>query len=239
MKEVELCAAAQRQTPAPNVSPNYSFFPTSEIVDSLRGIGYLVSGSTQQGKTDYGIHVVRMRHESFLDDKLAPEIVIKNANNGYSPLCLMSGLYRMVCSNGLIVGSTNAEVQLRHIKGNQMDAVFDGVKWIVEQTDLAVQRSNEWAKIKMEHEARKHFTKLVGTMLKGQPNLFDESTLLRRRYDEEYNLWTCFNLAQESIITGGIQTNHGSTTRGIKGAARNVEVNKKLWMVAEEFANMS
>jgi hypothetical protein len=234
--EAELCAAAQRMTPAPNVSKNYSFFPTSEVVDSLRGIGYLVSGSNQQGKTDHGIHVVRMRHESFLDSKLAPEIVIKNANNGYSPLCLMSGLFRMVCSNGLIVGSTNAEVQLRHTRGNQMDAVFNGVQWIVEQTNLAVQRSNDWQKIKMEHDARAHFTKLVGQMLKGDPNMFSADELLRPRYDEEFNLWTVFNLAQESIITGGVHTNRGSTTRGITGAARNVEVNRQLWQLAESFA---
>lgn len=237
-KEVELCSAALRTTAAPNVSANYSFFPTSEVVESLRSIGYLVSGSNQQGKTDYGVHVVRMRHESFLDVRLAPEIVIKNANNGYSPLHLMAGLFRMVCSNGLIVGTDLAEVKLFHRKGTTMDAVFDGVKYIVDQTDLAVKRSDEWAKIKMEHDARAEFTKMVGMMLKGNANLFDPNELLKRRYDEEYNLWTCFNLAQESIIRGGIETVNGGRLRGISGAARDVEVNRGLWKVAETFGTM-
>jgi hypothetical protein len=238
-EEVQLCLAAMRNAPAPNVSSSYSFFPTSDVVESLRSVGYLVSGSNQQGKTDYGIHVVRMRHESFIDEKLAPEIVIKNASNGYSPLHLMSGLYRMVCSNGLIVGSSHSEVKLFHRKGTTMDAVFDGVKYIVEQTDLAIERSTEWSKIKMEHEARAHFTQMVGTMLKKDGNLFMPDELLKRRYDEEYNLWTCFNLAQESIIKGGIRTTRGNQLRGISGAARNVDVNRGLWQVAEEFAALS
>jgi hypothetical protein len=237
MKTEELlCPAALRSTPAPNVSKNYSFIPTFEVVNELRKHGYLVSDSNQQGSTPYGVHVVRMRHESMLDAPLAPEIVVKNASNGYSKLEFMTGLFRMVCSNGLIVGTIGSSMVLQHRKGLTMDAAFDGAKWIVNQAELAIEKSEAWSRIKMEHEARVHFTKLVGIMTHNNENRYDPNVLLRPKYDEPVNLWTCFNLAQENIIQGGMVLGNNRVTQPVKSAQRNLHINRKLWDIAEEFA---
>jgi Domain of unknown function (DUF932) len=233
--EALLCPAAMRMEPAPNVSKDYAFVPTFLVVNELRKHGYLVSDSNQQGKTPYGPHVVRMRHESMLDERLAPEIVIKNANNGYSKLEFMTGLYRMVCSNGLIVGTTGSSMELSHRKGLTMDAVFDGAKWIVSQAELAIEKSEAWSKVKMEYDARKHFTQLVGLMTHNDATRYNPDVLLRPKYDEPLNLWTCFNLAQENIVQGGMVLDNNQVTRAITGAQRNVQINRKLWNVAENF----
>jgi hypothetical protein len=60
-----------------------------------------------------------------------------------------------------------------------------------------------------------------------------------RGEDKANNLWTVFNVIQERMIKGGYArvtaNGRNSTTRGMTNATRNVEFNKELWGIAEEY----
>jgi hypothetical protein len=64
---------------------------------------------------------------------------------------------------------------------------------------------------------------------------YNPDVLLRPKYDEPMNLWTCFNLAQENLVQGGMVLSNNRVTRAITGAQRNVQVNRQLWNLAEKF----
>jgi len=60
-----------------------------------------------------------------------------------------------------------------------------------------------------------------------------------RPQDESSDLWTTFNLIQERSVKGlyerKTKTGRKSSPREITNAARNLDFNKKLWAVAEQY----
>ena len=220
------------------VGPKYSRFHTADIIDSLHDKGFLVtSSSAVRGKNpETGKHMVRMRHESVSDLKdLVPEIVIINSHDGFTPLTLMSGMFRFICANGLIVGRKDASVKLYHRPHNTMLEVLNAVDQVQESSVAALEAAAAWSKIKMDVDAQDHFTKLVGVMMKDDPHYYNRSNLLQARYDEESNLWTTYNLAQESL-TKGVETSSGRRTRGVNNIRGNIKMNTGLWQIAEALA---
>ena len=95
--------------------------PTATAIQALADVGYTTvqaqgMRSRSRANNVYGKHLVRMRHNGAdtVGDSL-PEIVILNANDGSSSLRLLAGLYRLVCSNGLIVATAQiAAITIRH-----------------------------------------------------------------------------------------------------------------------------
>lgn len=47
-------------------------------------------------------------------DIVHPEVIIKNSYDGSTTVLLMSGLYRLICSNGLVIGKTINQSANRH-----------------------------------------------------------------------------------------------------------------------------
>ena len=236
--------AVTAELPATHTSDKYLFMPTNRIIDAMHDAGYHVSSANQvhtaRASQKYVVpHIVRLRHkdaENLFGS--VPEIVISNSHNGSKPLELMSGIFRFVCANGLIVGTKDASIKLYHRTNNTMDAVFDGVKWIVEQTNQAFVQAEEWQKIKMSEAAKDEFTRRVSLMMKSNANAYDSNTLLPNRYNEESNLWSIFNSAQESLTRGGMPIHTtNARARGVSGVGATVNMNRSLWNLAAEFAN--
>jgi hypothetical protein len=235
LQNSELVPAVYTDQIGPLVGKKYSRFHTGEIVDTLREKGFMVTSSdSAKGKNPViGKHMVRMRHESVLDLKdLVPEIIIINSHDGFTPLTLMSGMFRFICANGLIVGREDASIKLYHRQHNTMLEVMNAVDQVQESSVAALEAAAAWSKIQMDIEAQEHFTKLVGMMVRNDPHYFNRSTLLEARYDEPMNLWTTYNLAQESL-TRGVETSSGRRTRGINNIRGNVNMNTGLWNIAE------
>jgi hypothetical protein len=61
----------------------------------------------------------------------------------------------------------------------------------------------------------------------------------RREEDEGRQLWNLFNRVQENIVKGGVKgttpSGRQKTTRGVNGALPLVQVNEKLWELAESY----
>ena len=116
-------------------SARYSTIPTSEVLASLRREGFQPFAVTQGGsrdeqKRDFTKHMLRLRHESTMGAQVGDsfqEIVLVNSHDGTSSYQLMAGMFRLVCSNGMVVGAGNGfdEVRIKHA-GNVIPAVIDG-----------------------------------------------------------------------------------------------------------------
>jgi hypothetical protein len=68
----------------------------------------------------------------------APEVVVINSHDGACAFRLIAGLYRLVCSNGLMVSDGEiASIAVRHT-GNILQDVVEGSYSIVENAGKAL-----------------------------------------------------------------------------------------------------
>src|ERR1039457_5289168 len=117
-------------------SPSYRFLPTISVVNALRDSGYNVVKATQsacriEGKGEFTKHMLRLRHSSHMNplnigDEV-PEIVLVNSHDRTSAFKLMLGIFRLVCSNGMVVASEKIEsLSVRHTgSDNLLNQIID------------------------------------------------------------------------------------------------------------------
>ena len=65
------------------------------------------------------------------DDDLTPEIIIKNSYDGSVGLNILAGAFRLVCSNGMIVGNITAKYTNKHIVHN---IALDNIEKVIVET---------------------------------------------------------------------------------------------------------
>lgn len=122
----------------------YTYISTGEILKSLRNdLGLVVtsvmqSGSRIEGKAEYTKHLLRLRKESdlghyrFQED--THEIILVNSHDATSSYILYGGVFRMVCTNGLIAGKTHTMMRVRHM-GNIIEEVMNGTLALAQQSE--------------------------------------------------------------------------------------------------------
>jgi hypothetical protein len=221
-------------------SLRYTYIPTSEIIAGLMREGFQPFKATQgrcrvAGKADFTKHMIRFRHpDSFnaiqrVGDSV-PEVVLVNSHDGTSAYKLSAGLYRLVCSNGLMVADSTVQMLSIQHKGNIVDEVIEGSFQIVQQSEKALARADEWNQLQLTAgeqeafaEAARHlrFADVEGVIK--SPITAEQLLRPRREADAtgliDYrkpaapkpDLWHTLNVVQENVIRGGL---HG-TVRGI------------------------
>ncbi len=115
---------------AERTSDKYQHISTFKIIEGLMKEGFVPTWATQSGsrlenKKGYAKHMIRFRHQEakLALNQLFPEIVLINSHDGLSSYRLMSGVYRLVCSNGLVAGYSYGDIRVRH-QGNIMHDVI-------------------------------------------------------------------------------------------------------------------
>jgi len=95
---------------SPSVSNQYVFVPTMDILENFQREGWEIASARQTGKTQYGVHEIRLRNGELpkVGDTLV-EAIICNSHNGMSTLSVSAGLFRLCCSNGLTVPTSSVE----------------------------------------------------------------------------------------------------------------------------------
>ena len=76
-------------------------------------------------RRDFTKHMIRLRHASQINGAEANEIVLLNSHDGTSSYQMLAGMFRFVCSNGLVCGDTAADVRIPH-KGDVAGSVIEG-----------------------------------------------------------------------------------------------------------------
>src|SRR3546814_18445609 len=68
-----------------------------------------------EDRRDYTKHMIRLRHASQINARgEANEIILLNSHDGTSSYQMLAGMFRFVCSNGLVCGDTVADVSVPH-----------------------------------------------------------------------------------------------------------------------------
>lgn len=262
MSNATLSSLVLNQSQGFNVSPKYVPIKTGELVTQLESSGYKVRSiqttkTRNQDRQPFTKHLVRLQHDSMLNllsesksdslGSIRPEIVLRNSFDGSSSFEIMLGLYRLVCANGLVVGSTFDSIKVRHV-GDAMPKVIDSMERIKSNAERLVATAETWNSIDMTDTKSIEFAEHAANLIKPVNAVsVDASSLLelRRSMDSSPTLWNVFNRVQENALNGNLRyiTKDIETEelnprkmRRVRSIDRNVEINRELWNLAESFA---
>jgi hypothetical protein len=233
----------------------YVHVPTSKVIDLLMAESFVPvkAYETKTRKADkqgFQKHMVRFRRDDMetIGDSL-PEIVVINSHDGTTGLQLWSGMFRMICSNGIVAASdTYAKVSLAH-RGDLEGKIIDASYRVIEQSNKALLGVQQWSHIMLTDGQRLGFAESALRARYGDNTddwAVDPRKLLtpRRGDDVGCDLWKVFNVIQENVIKGGLgsykRLDNGRigyrSVRAVRGVGRNVELNADLWQIAERVA---
>lgn len=242
-----------------STSDRYTQIPTIQIVEALRGEGWMPVFASEtrvrdESKKGYAKHLLRFRHTDDIartlnvQDKFS-EIVMLNSHDGTSSYQLSAGIFRLACSNGMIVADSTLQKQSVRHSGEIIGNVIEGVYSIVNDLPLVDEKVEAFKQIILSTEEQ-HILAKAGMELRWEagaaPVTPDKVIRVNRGSDRSDDLWTVFNRMQENILRGGlsgyIRDANGhpkrTTTREVKSVTENVRLNKALWLLADEMAKL-
>ena len=104
-----------------NIKQTPIYIPTIGVIENLQNQGWKINGVCEQRSKNRKIsnHYVKLEHPDFtIQHKGKTEglanLYVTNSCNGKSPLNLDLGVYRLVCSNGLIRKDSYMERSFKH-----------------------------------------------------------------------------------------------------------------------------
>lgn len=242
--------------PYHKVTEKYKFIPTSEVVNVLRENDFLPVKASQsrcriEGKKEFTKHLIRFRRRRDLETALqeTPEIVLTNSHDRTSAYQLLLGLFRLVCSNGLIVGETFSKIKAIHRGNNNiLNNVIDASYEIIENAPTILNRVETWKNIPLNKEERIAYANSALKLSPSTLNLTPERLLAYRRIEDKpderdnKSLWLTYNTVQENFIKGGIygQSANGNyrRTKKITSIDKDTKLNKALWTLTEEMEKL-
>jgi hypothetical protein len=256
----QLAPSAFAGQPYRAMSDRYAFVPTSAVIDGMRSAGFLpvmASQSTSKlaDKRNFTKHMIRFRSQNTQLTKVGDsdlETVLINSHDGTSRYVLMLGVFRLVCSNGLIVSEGLVQsIKIRHV-GSIIDEVINGSLNLIDHAPKIGQQINQWRTITLQPSEQlalaesAHMLRYPDQESTAALAIKPETLLKARRYDDNgSDLWSTFNRVQENTVRGGVKgiVREGfriqrRTVREVKGIDQNVNLNKALWTLAEKMAEL-
>lgn len=240
------------EAPDARVSSNYSFIPTRPLLEAIVADGWTITAAQNQlagrGRNarvkETGAHLIRFRRSDLditredLKDGY-PEIILINSHDRTKRYMLAAGIFRLVCSNGLIIGSNLFEpTRLTHynVRQTQNDLIMGAAALASKTTLLVTQMQMMRERELTEAEQLQFAAKAIEIRYRGYATPLAPEALLntRRPEDEGRSLWRTLNRVQEHLMVGGLSTGR-SHTRPMASLFEGVGVNRALWSLAEDY----
>ena len=243
------------------LSKHYSFVPTMNVVNDLRALGYEVVDAKQvsarkKSTKGYQKHMLTLEHPKYKVEgsKEYPQILLTNSHDGGNAFTLSAGIFRLVCSNGLVIKTEDyGSARLVH-KGYSFEAVQTLVKEFEETVAEVLNKITEMKKVQLTKDQQIEFAKKAA-LLRFKAKSYNEDNIadvvsiddllnVERKEDAGNGLYEVFNRVQESLVNG--KYNYASNgkvnaadaktrkARPIKNFKQSIDVNKKLSELAFE-----
>jgi hypothetical protein len=257
LKEVCPLAFATEAT-NPKVSGRYLFVNTETIIDDLDKLGWKpVQAAQRKGRgksTIFSKHMIAFQNPELKikgkdGDDSFPRIIMTNSHDGMQAFKFSVGIFRLVCSNGLVVADEQfSDFKIKH-KGYTFEELRGVVNQAVEDLPNKVEVLNQMKNRILTQEEKNKLA--LDAMLvragitpgsdKAKKFNYDDETIIdildpKRKEDEGSDLWKVFNVIQEKITQGDF---HAALTgakvrkvRKIKSFEKDLKVNKELFKLA-------
>jgi hypothetical protein len=259
-----VCPMALHTMPTnPDVSDKYVHANTMTVVEDLAKLGWFPVQAKQcrNKKNSSGIRSFHMIAFQNPDVKITktldngekivdtyPRIILTNSHDGFNSFKFMVGLFRLICSNGLVVCNNQmVDMSIRHINYD-----FEELRRIVasaiEQVPNIVNTMNDMRNVMLTDEQKTALATEVVKIRKGvedDENYVVDAEVVEdiltpvRNEDKGNDLWTIFNICQEKMIKGGFgfrgATNKLRKQRGITSIKKDMDFNQRLWQTASQY----
>lgn len=253
----KLAPAVVETTHADYLTEKYVHVPTMELIDDMANLGWQVVDAKQvraRKKSKNGLkeehrkHLVTFRNENIVikaedGETVYPQILLTNSHDGGSSFQFRAGLFRLVCTNGLVIATKEfGAMNIRH-KGYSVEELKKTVMALVEQLPVTVETLNKFREVILTEEQKMELALQAIGIRFGEEggSVIQAEEVLKpiRKEDEGNDLWSVFNVIQEKMTRGGFtyKTAKGRnrTARSIKNFNRDVALNEQLYALAESF----
>ena len=237
------------------LSKHYSFVPTSNVINDLRSMGWECVDAKQvkarkKSTRGYQKHMITFEHPKYKVEgsEEYPQILLTNSYGGGNAFTLSAGIFRLVCSNGLVIKTEDyGSARLVH-KGYSFEAVQKLVNTFVETIDETLTRITAMKEVELDKAQQIEFAKQAA-LLRFTAKSYNEDNIgdivdlddllnVERKEDAGNGLWEVFNRVQESLVNGKynyamngkVNAADAKTrkARPIKNFKQSIDVNKKL-----------
>ena len=254
----KVCPVAFSETPSNEVSKHYTHIPTNRVIDDMEKLGWGVIDAKQvkarkRATQGFQKHMLVFRHPDLMvegkdGDDVWPQIIMTNSHDGKNSFTFQAGMYRFVCSNGLVIADQEfGKMKIRHM-GYDFEALRKTIGEMVEKLPLTVESMNKFKGTELTQPQKYDLArKAIATRFKLQKDQkvdqvykIDLDKVLKpvRKEDAGNDLWSVFNLVQEKVVEGDFEYVSGvkmRKARKIKNFKQDLDVNQKLFEIAKEF----
>jgi len=231
------------------LSKHYSFVPTSNVINDLRSMGWDVVDAKQvkarkKSTRGYQKHMITFEHPDYKVEGAEeyPQLLLTNSHDGGNAFTLSAGIFRLVCSNGLVIKTEDYGTSRLVHKGYSFEAIQDLVNDFVATIDETLTRITAMKEVELTKEQQMEFAK-AAALLRFTEKSYNEQNIsdvvelddllsVDRKEDAGDGLWEVYNRVQESIVQGSFHYIGGNKksrkARPIKNFKQSIDVNKKL-----------
>ena len=231
------------------LSKHYSFVPTSRVINDLRTMGWnpvdAVQVITRKKETNgYQKHMITFENDSYKTEGTTeyPQLLLTNSHDGGNAFTLSAGIFRLVCSNGLVIKTEDYGTSRLVHKGYSFKAIQDLVNDFVATIDETLTRITAMKEVELTKAQQMEFAK-AAALLRFTEKSYNEQNIsdvvelddllsVDRKEDAGDGLWEVYNRVQESIVQGSFHYIGGNKksrkARPIKNFKQSIDVNKKL-----------
>jgi hypothetical protein len=255
MTETPSAYAEQAHT---GTSHRYSFFPTDTVIEALRETGWApVIAQEQRARSEdrFGFqkHLIRFHRREELgraslhDSRL--ELVLMNSHDGGCAFRIYAGVFRLVCSNGLVVADASyGSVSIRHTH-RTVDQVIGASYTIAGDSDRIGSHIESFRQRTLTEGERDDFAaRALGLRYETVEEAPVRPSFLlqpKRIEDRGNSLWQTFNVIQERMMRGSqpdrlkahAQGRRVARVRGLTGLDAQLNLNRDLWELAASYLN--
>lgn len=252
----EICPKAFCAAPTnPKVTERYVQANTEMVIDDLAKLGWYPVDAKQcrEKRNSSGIrsfHMVAfqnpdvklMRKEVGADGEgiveAYPRIILTNSHDGFNSFKFMVGLFRLVCSNGLVIATEKfADMSIRH-----MNYDFEELRKMVAQVVVEVEEQakcmTQMLQTEVTTEQALNIAENAIRIRKGVALKISQQALLdmitpKRDEDKGMDLWRVFNVVQEHMMHGDFRSFNAKgkerKSRPLKSVTKGIDANKQLF----------
>jgi hypothetical protein len=234
------------------ITDKYVHVPTEKVIEDIIELGwtpinaYRVASRGKRNGT--GRHMVKFVNYDFMEEGKTeyPELLLTNSHDGTTAFKLDVGIFRLICSNGMVVKSQDfGSMRVRHY-GYDFETIKGAVNELVEQIPDYLKQVEEMKEQKLEREQMLEFARQAAMLRMTKVNedaideVVDVEDLLEstRKEDDGNGLWEVFNRLQEKVVNGKFNYALGKKerkARPVKGFKSQVKLNQDLWELASSY----
>lgn len=234
------------------ITERYVHVPTEGVIEDIMKLGWTPINAYRvrsRGKrTGTGRHMVKFINYDFMtkDSTEYPELLLTNSHDGTTAFKLDVGIFRMVCSNGMVIKSKDfGSIKVRHY-GYDFETIKGAVNELMEKIPGYLEQVEKMKQHQMKQEQMLEFARKAALLRFSKSNeesidkIVDMEDFLEstRKEDDGNGLWEVFNRVQERVVNGKFNYAMGKKerkARPVTGFKQQVKLNQDLWELASEY----